>query len=397
MLGYGLQSSVLGVRAVIEEFSVVVTGIMMSSYYLGFLIGSLLAPRTIAGVGHIRVFAAFASVASAAVLLHPVVVAPLAWAVMRFVTGFCYAGLYVVIESWLNEVADNQTRGRLLSLYGLVMLGGMAGGYLLLSVGDPGSFGLFTFTSILISLSLVPIALSNGATISPLKPSPVAIHRLLANAPLGVVGCLFLGAAHGIAYTMGPVYARTEGLSLFEISAFMAGFLIGGMLLQWPIGRASDVSDRRKIIGAAALAAAGVSVAALLVGRSYLPDLALALATLILGGLSLPLYALCVAHVNDHLDRPEIVPATSLLILTVGAGAAAGPLIAGLVMWVAGPGGFYLSLAGLHGSIALVAVLTIARSLEPRTPRQRSYELPTRATAMAAPGQNGDARLNDLD
>ena len=205
MLGNGLQASLLGIRAAAEQFTTETTGLIMSGYFLGFLAGAVITPRIVGNVGHVRVFAALASTASTAALVHAVFVDPLVWGVMRCATGFCYAGLYIVAESWLNDRSTNETRGSMLSVYMVVVLGGIAGGQFLLNLSDPNSFVLFVLASVLVSLALVPISVSVGPAPDFSAPTPVGIRALYRTSPLGVVGCLGVGVANGAIFSMGAV------------------------------------------------------------------------------------------------------------------------------------------------------------------------------------------------
>jgi len=371
MLGNGLQGSLLGIRASLEGFPTTVTGILMSGYFAGFLIGSVLAPRLVARVGHVRVFAALAALASSAILIHAVWIHPAAWTVIRVVTGFCYAGLYVVVESWLNDQATNQTRGQLLSLYMMVMLGAAAGGQWLLNVADPAGVHLFILVSVLISLSSIPLVLSTGPTPAFQAPSRVGVRQLYRVSPTGVVGYFGTMLASGAYFGMGAVYGREIGLSVRDISLFMSLILLGGMVLQWPIGRLSDAWDRRQVLtGVTFLAALFALLAGVAAERSLLGLFAL---TALFGGTNLPLYSLCVAYVNDYLERDQIVPASGTLVLIGGVGAVFGPISAAVAMRSFGPGGFFWWLAAIHAAIGGFALYRMTR--RPALPRaeQGSY------------------------
>jgi MFS family permease len=262
MLGNGLQGSLLGIRASLEGFPTTATGILMSGYFAGFLVGSVLTPKMVARVGHVRVFAALASLASSAILIHVVWINPVSWTVIRLVSGFCYAGLYVVCESWLNDQATNQTRGQLLSIYMVVMLGGAAAGQGLLNVADPAGPNLFILVSVLVSLSLIPMLLSTGRTPPFEAPRPVGIRQLYLVSPTGVVGYFGAMMASGAYFGMGAVYARELGLSVRDISLFVSLIMLGGMFLQWPLGRLSDTWDRRQVLTGVTFAAALFAVSA---------------------------------------------------------------------------------------------------------------------------------------
>ena len=359
MLGDGLQSTLLGVRASLEGFPTAITGIIMSTFYLGFLAGALYSPRYVERVGHIRVFGALASVASASVLIHGIVVTPLAWSLLRLVSGFCLAGLYVVAESWLNDRASNRTRGQLLSVYMVVSYVGYAGGQLLLNAADPKGLELFVLTSVLISFALVPLLLSAGPAPKFSSQATLSLKKLYRISPLGVVGALATGMASAALFGFGPVYAESSGLSVSQISFFMTAMLAGCTVLQWPIGRLSDALDRRLVITVVTFLAAAAAVAAVYVAA--LSTLQLLVLIAVLGGLSIPLYSLCVAHANDYLEPEQMVAASSGLVLASGVGAILGPITASLSMSLLGPGGFFWWLAVIHVAMGLFAVVRMLK------------------------------------
>ncbi len=359
MLGNGLQASLLGLRATSEGFATGTTGLVMSCYYLGFLAGSTLTPKIVKNVGHVRVFSALASLASTAALVHAVVVEPVTWGAMRFITGFCYAGLYVVAESWLNDRGTNETRGQLLSVYMVVVLGGVTGGQLLLNLADPDGFLLFVLASVLVSLALVPVSLTAGPTPAFDAPATAGLAALYRISPLGVVGAVATGMAHGVLFTMGAVYAGRIGLTVAQVSLFMSFAYLGGMIFQWPIGRLSDHFDRRRVITAVTLLAAIFALTA--VSIAGLSDWALLLSILLFGGMTLPMYSLCIAHTNDHLEPGQIIAASGSLVLLGGIGASVGPPLAAGMMALAGPNGFFLALCAIHASVGLFAVYRMSR------------------------------------
>jgi len=371
MLGNGLQGSLLGIRASLEGFPTTVTGILMSGYYAGFLVGSLLTPKLVARVGHVRVFAALASLASSAILVHVLWIDPASWTVIRLVTGFCYAGLYVVVESWLNDQASNETRGQLLSAYMVVVLGGAAGGQMLLNLADPSGSKLFILVSILISLSLIPLLLSTGRTPPFETPTPVGIRQLYRVSPTGVLGYFGTVMANGAYFGMGAVYGREIGLSIRDISVFMSLILLGGMFLQWPIGRLSDALDRRRVLTVVTLLAALFALLAGLSAERSLPGLLVM--TALFGGTSLPLYSLCIAHTNDHLTRDQMVQASGTLVLIGGVGAVFGPISTALAMQSFGAAGFFWWLATIHAAIGLFALYRMTRRAALPRAAQGSY------------------------
>ncbi|MEE8444804.1 MAG: MFS transporter [Alphaproteobacteria bacterium] len=395
MLGNGLQGTLLGIRATLEGFSTGVTGLVMTGYFAGFLLGSTLAPKIVGQVGHIRVFAALASLASASALIYAIFVDPWVWGAMRLITGFSYAGLYVVAESWLNDRATNETRGQILSIYMIITLGGMAAGQFLLNVADPGGFGLFVLISVLVSVALVPISLTAAPAPAFDAPLPVGLRQLYRISPLGLIGIGGVGLAQGMVFGMGAVYARGAGLSIAETSLFMGLILLGGVALQWPIGWLSDIIDRRRVITAVTFAAAALAVVAAAVPDMPLPGL-LVVACLF-GGMNLPMYSLCNAHTNDFLEPAQVVGASSALVLVSGVGATFGPMLAAASITRLGPGGFFWMLGAVHAMIGLFALYRmVRRSAVPLEEQGVFVAIPARASPMAAalnpeaPGDAGD-------
>jgi MFS family permease len=359
MLGHGLQGTLLGVRANLAEFSTAVTGVVMSGYYLGLLLGSLFAPGLVARVGHVRVFAALLSLASVAVLLHALFVEPVSWFLMRLLTGYCFSGAFIVAESWLNGTASNETRGRLLSIYMVVQMGGLAAGQFLLNLADPGGFALFVLVSVLISVAAVPMLLTASAAPAVTSPRDIGLLDLYRLSPLGVVGIVGVGLAHSGLYAMGPVFATEEGLSLAAISTFMAAIVLGGVVFQIPVGRISDRFDRRWVITAVALLTAVAALPFAILPTSQ-PGLLFG-GFFLVGGLTLPLYALCVAHTNDFLSPEQMVGASGALVLAYGLGATLGPTLTATAMQVTGPSGFPLFLTAMHAAIGLFALYRMTR------------------------------------
>ena len=390
MLGNGLQTSLLGVRAGLEAFATSATGLIMSMYFVGFLAGSLLVPRMIGTVGHVRVFAALASIASTATLVHVIFVEPATWAVMRMVTGFAFAGLFIVAESWLNDRATNDTRGSLLAVYMVVLMGGTAGGQLLLNLDDPTRFQLFALVSVLISLSLVPLLLSATPAPAIRKPEKVGLLQLYRASPLGVVGCFGTGVAHGAALGMGAVYAGASGFSVAEISAFMGAVYLGGMLAQGPIGILSDRFDRRLVLTITTLAAAGAAIAAAWgAGVSNATTIGL---VAVFGGLTLPLYALCISHTNDYLSPTQMPAASGKLYLVTGVGSTLGPLTVAVLMDLQGPVAYFGFLAAVHLAIGGFALWRMTRRAARPLSEQGHYAtLSATGTQVAAAMVAADA------
>ena len=381
MLGDGLQATLIGVRATMEAFSTTATGLMMSAFYVGFLGGSLYAPRIVARVGHIRVFGALASLASAAVLIHGVFVGPLVWAFLRLVSGLCFAGLYIVAESWLNERATNETRGKLLSVYMLVTYASVAIGQLLMNVAHPLGYELFILTSVLISIALVPLLLSAGSAPRHEESTSLSIRDLYRISPLGVIGVAGAGMSSAILFSMGPVFAGNIGLSVKDISILMTVTVLGCIVLQWPVGQMSDRLDRRRVItGVTCVAGFAVALAVPVIDNTQ----SLLLVMGLFGGMSLPMYSLLIAHANDQLEPEQMVAASSALVLASGIGAIAGPLFASVLMGEFGDAGFLWSLAVIHALIGVFAVYRmLRRPAKPLSEQGDYYPVTTRASQVA--------------
>ena len=351
MLGAGLQGTLLGLRATLEGFPTPVTGMIMSCYYVGYLLGTSAAPRMIRRIGHIRVFAALAAMASATILVQAAFVQSLIWAVMRFSTGVCLAGIYVVAESWLNDRASKTNRGRLLAVYMLVLYVGLGAAQFLLLLANPSTSTPFMLVSVLISLSMVPIAVSAQQVPEPAIPQKVRYAELYRNSPLGVVAVCASGMISAIIFAMGPVYARLSGLGNRGIATFMAVSILSAVVTQYPVGRLSDRTDRRTII--AAVCALATIVAACIVMFGNMPRLLFLLLSGLFSGFALTLYSLSVSHVNDKLEPAQMVAASSALLRLNGGAAAVGPVLAGSLIAGFGPVAYFATLGTLTGTLTI--------------------------------------------
>lgn len=381
LAGNGLQSSLLGLRADVEGFGGTVTGLMMSGYFVGFFAGSILTPVLIRRVGHVRTFAALASLASIAILVHSVLVLPTVWTAMRLITGFSFAGLYVVAESWLNDSASNALRGSLLAVYMIVSYLGLAAGQLMLNVATPQGFALFILCSVVISFALIPILLTAAPQPDTSAPSPLSVRALIRISPLGTIGCFATGIANGVILAMAAVYARRVGLDVGAVSAFMVAIVLGGAVLQWPIGKLSDLIDRRKVILLTAVLGSVAPIAMQLTAGGSLAVLMLTGAAM--GGLALSLYPLFLAYTNDWLEPRQMIAASSTLVLAYGAGAIFGPSVAGWLMDRFGPVGFSGYLVFIHAAIALFTVYRMTR--RPAPEEQEGYVVgPVQTSPTAA-------------
>lgn len=353
MLGNGLQTSLLGVRASIENFSTTITGFMMSGYFFGLIMGCKTTPILVKRVGHIRIFGALASLASTSILLQAIFIDPFLWWAMRFVTGFSYAGIYIVAESWLNESATNRTRGKLLSFYMLISFAGMAGGQLMLNLSPPSSFELFLLSSLMISLAVIPILVSVSRAPQFETSEKISIFQLYKVSPLGVIGMVVSGMVIGAVYAMGPVFATNIGMSVKDVSFFMTMIILGGFLFQYPLGWLSDLIGRRKIIILSCILGTSISVFAFNLSTD---DTIFFFGIACVGGFSLPLYSLCGVHINDYLNPTQMVAASGSVVLLSSFGAAIGSPLTATAMDVFGSNAFYGSIAMMLASICVFSL-----------------------------------------
>lgn len=349
MLGNGMQGSLIGVRAEIEGFSTIWIPIIMAGYFAGFLGGTTFAARALAQVGHIRVFAALASLASIASLIYGVAPYPPVWLALRMLTGLCLAGLYVVVESWLNAITTNETRGSLLGAYMVVSTAGIGLGQLLLTVADPAEISLFILASVLVSMSLIPIALSTTSAPPVSVPAPLPIRKLYALMPPGVVAAILVGVSQGTIIGMGAVYASRAGLTGFDLSAFLFAPLVGATVLQFPIGKWSDRVSRRSALAIVAAAAGVLGFSMLLVEPSSTTALVI---LFFIGGTIFPLYSISLAFLNDNLPTEYLVAGSAGYVFLSGVGALFGPLLTGALMAMIGPSEYFVMLGGVPLTLA---------------------------------------------
>lgn len=390
MVSNGLLATLLTLRAAGLGFSDSVIGLVQSGYPLGSLLGCLVTPRLVAGVGHIRVFGALASVASTAALIHLVTYDPWTWGTMRMLAGFCFAGLYVVAESWLNGRATNESRGSLLSIYFIIQTGGIALGQLLLNLSSPEGVVLFVIVSVLISLSLVPILITATAAAPFQVAEHISITRLFRLSPMGLTGCFLNGVAQGALYIALALYGGAIGLDSGAIGALIGCATLGGMLFQFPLGRVSDRVDRRHVI----VGAAGLSIPTCLIlaaaGDAPLDAFGLVGlfgGVLLVGGLTLPIYSICVAHTNDYLNPGQMLAASGTLVLVLGVGMVFGPVLGSYAVESFGPAGLFFFVAAIQGATVATASFRLWHGQPPA-------EHPGRAVAMSYSVTPGAARLN---
>ena len=358
MIGNGLQGTLLGLRGPMEGFSPIQMSAIMSAYFVGFLFASRVAPRMIQRVGHVRVFAALGSTISAILILYPALTEVWAWTVGRMIIGFCFCGVYITAESWLNDAATNETRGKALSLYMIVQTAGISLAQYVLTLGSIDGFILFIIPSVLVSMAFAPILLSVNPAPEFTTTKPLPLKTLISASPLACMGLFVLGGVYAAQFGMSAVYGTLIGLSVAQVSLFVSVIYITALIAQIPIGWLSDRMDRRVLILAlSVLGAAGALLGALL-GSSFTM---LLIAGGIIGGTSNPLYALLVAYANDYIAREDMAAASGGFLFINGIGAILGPLAIGWLMGLFGAPMFWVVVAILMGFLGAYAAWRMTR------------------------------------
>lgn len=370
MMGNGVQATLLGIRGSIEGFSALEMSVIMSAYFVGFLGGSRLAPEMIRRVGHVRVFAALASTISAILILYPTLTDPISWTLGRVIIGFCFSGVYVTAESWLNNSVTNTMRGKALSIYLVVQMGGIVMAQGLVGLGDPSGFILFIIPSVLVSLAFAPILLSITPTPAFETAKPMTLRRLYESSPLGVVGMVAMGGIYSALFGMSAVYGAAAGLSVAQISSFVAAIYVGGVFFQFPIGFLSDRMDRRILILGVSVAGALAAGLGALIEDAYTMLMAI---SFVIGGMSNPLYSLLIAYVNDYLEYDDMAAASGGLVFINGLGAIVGPLMVGWLIGLIGPRGFFVYLAVLMALLAGYAAYRMTQRAAPSVADTGAY------------------------
>lgn len=340
IFGHGLQTTLLPLAADRYYFTDLEIGAMSSAYFVGMVLGCLGAPLIIMRAGHIRAFAALVSLMSASAILHPVMIDPTAWFLIRMISGFCLAGFYMIVESWLNESATNENRGTIMSFYIVILFAALMLGQISIATMSISSFVPFVIASVAVSIAVMPVSLTNST-----QPAPITLVRfrpkqLYQNSPAAFVGVLFVGATQGALLTLSPLYGSQIGLSTNQSAFFAAAFIGGGMLAQWPVGRLSDKMDRRLVlVGLGLWTAAGALAIVFFSPDGFMTAIAMAI---FVGLASQPLYAITVAHAFDHAAAEDFVETSSGMLLSFGIGSIVGPFAASLLMGKIGPSGLFV-------------------------------------------------------
>jgi len=355
--GNGLQNTLLSVRADLETFPTALIGMLMSAYFVGYMFGCQYVPQMIRNTGHIRTFVALASIASATALAHSLFVDIVFWTLLRIVSGFCFAGMAMVLESWINERADNSNRGRVLSVYRIVDLGAQTVGNGLLSAANPEGFQLFALVSILVSVALVPVALTRSEAPAPQSDATLNIPRLFKLSPVAASGALITGLANASFWAMGPVFVQQIGYSVETVSVFMTLVIVGAAASQWRLGWTSDRVDRRAVLACTAILGVLASLAIFALGTTN--QSTLMFLGFIWGILILPTFGLSVAHANDLAEPGTSVATNGGLLLLHGAGSVVGSTLGAIVMGQFGAPALYLYIALIYAVFAGVCLVRI--------------------------------------
>ena len=382
MVGNGIQLVLLGLRSTDAGFSTFVSGLVMGGYFLGLFLGSIFVPRFLSAVGHVRVFGALASIASAAVLLHIIVIDPIIWGMTRILSGFAYAGMYIVVESWLNDSATNKTRGQILSIYLIITMGGMGLGQIIAGFDDGASATLFLVASVAVSIAVVPILITVAKAPDFSITETTSLRRLFQISPLAFVGMASQGIVASMMFGMGAIYGTNIGLTPTQVSIFMVSVTVGSLVLQFPVGRLSDLLDRRVVIlGVTTLSGIIACFGTFFdANHYYLMVLIMGL----YGGLALTLYSLCIAHANDFLSPSQMVGTASALIMVNGAGAIIGSPLVALAMDIVGDIGYFGLIAATHFSLAGFVLLRMtSRASVPIEAQGPFVAVPEAGTAVA--------------
>ena len=350
MLAHALQGTLLNVNAVFFNFSDFEIGYVFSGYFIGYLFSSIQCPKLIKNVGHIRVFAAFASLGSIAILLHWIVINPIAWLIFRMITGFSFAAIYIVCESWLNDRADNKSRGQLIGFYMIVLYFSTSAGGMLVNLRATTDAHLFILTSLLISLALVPILLTKKPAPDFSTPRFLSLKELYLKSPMAFVGSFSIGMVYSALFGLMGVFGAKIGLSIFQISILIFVNMFVGAIFQYPVGKISDKYDRRTILLSLNLIAIASLVFIYLLG-----SLSFNLLLVFIGihsAVSLPYYAVVISHMNDFLEKDEIVSGSSTLTLVNALGMVMGPMLASGFMAYFGAYGYFLYMIVIYCLVA---------------------------------------------
>ncbi|SFU20718.1 Predicted arabinose efflux permease, MFS family [Mesorhizobium sp. YR577] len=380
--GNGLQGTLIALRGAQEGFSASTIGFMGTSYFAGFLLGCIAITRIMKAVGHVRSFSALAAIASAGTLMLVLVIDPIMWSAIRFATGFCFAGLFTIMESWLNSGVQNHDRARVLALYRIIDIGSVTGAQFMIPVFGAGGFTIFAIMSIMITLSLVPVSLGDRSNPKPPEDVKLDLARVWRISPLGCIGCIAVGVTNSAFRTLSPVYAEQIGMSVADVVTFISVGIIGGALIQYPLGYLSDRWDRRKVLLLTTCCAMLSALAIVfLAGSTVIANFAF---VFVFGSFAMPLFSLSAAHANDRAGKGEFVLVNAALMLFYSFGAIGGPLAASTVMQYFGPHSLFTFMAAIYAIFILITLYRMGvRSPVPANHRGRFTALLRTSTIFA--------------
>ena len=400
IIAHGLQGNLLGVRAVLENFNIIATGALMSGYFIGYFVGANIVPDLVGKVGHIRVFAAFASTASLSILIHSVIVDPYVWIFGRFITGFSIISIFVVVESWLNDRATNKTRGKVLSIYMIITFVGIGLGNLLLNFSSPTQFQPFILVSLLLSIALVPILLTKRKPPTFKKISRIKIKELYKISPLATFSMLCTGFIHPAIFTLGAVYGAMMNFSILEISLYLFLITFSGAIFQWPIGYLSDRFDRRIILIITTLLGSVLTILCYF-SVSESPDfinlssnwktilqhisnhrMLFYIFISLYAGMALPMFSLNLAYINDFLPKEKFVSAGAGMQIIFGLSAMVAPFLCSFFMSEFGPNGIFIFLFIFQLLIGLFGIYRMTRRSIEENPQNTFTPLPRNITPL---------------
>lgn len=381
MLGNGFFTTFTSLRFSIEGYPNFVVGVLGGAYYLGMMLGALYVERLISRIGHIRSFALMASINSVIIVVQSFYIDPYSWTLYRILTGFCTSGFFIAIESWLLLSSGLRSRGKLLSLYMLTLYLAQGFGQFILNASPLQSLIPFAITVILSSLSVIPVSMMRSSGPVLLESAITNVFQIIKRSPLGPIGCFVSGLMMSSFYGLAPIFGREIHLSLFQISQIMGFTIMGGLLLQWPIGHLSDIFNRRKVIIGVAFALMIVTFA-LYHSTHFHYYLLLALMVLF-GGISFTLYPLAITYTCDHFSDKKVIGITCALLLVYGVGCIVGPLISPFFMSYFGPSGLFLYMSILCALYIIICMWRVLHS-KPLSEDEQSDYLPLpRATSIA--------------
>ncbi|RUV08179.1 MAG: MFS transporter [Mesorhizobium sp.] len=386
--GNGLQGTLIALRGAQEGFSASDIGLMGTFYFAGFLLGCLAVTRILKAVGHVRTFAALAAIASVGTLLLVLVIDPVMWCAVRFAGGFCFAGLFTVMEAWLNSGVGNKDRARVLAIYRMVDIGSVTGAQFLIPIFGAGGFAIFAVMSMMITFSLVPVSLGDRSNPAPPEDVKLDLPRVWRISPLGSIGCIAVGLTNSAFRTLSPVYAEEIGMSVADVVTFVSVGIFGGALIQYPLGYLSDRRDRRSVLLATTCCALLAALALAFVARAD-PFLNFII-VFIFGSFAMPLYSLSAAHANDRAGKGEFVLINAALMLFYSFGAIGGPIAASAVMQHFGPSALFVFNALVYAVLIIVILYRMqVRSSVPAGSRSRFTALLRTSTLFARLARRG--------